>query len=382
MRIKRYVGDNVAEAMGKIKRELGPDAVILHTRKFKEGGFWGFFGKTRIEITAAIEDSIPSSKKEEPIKKAEPPMPAMEAKTQVEFAQIYKVLTELKSDLVKQEEQEKFPKPLNNWLKDLVGKGISQELAETLIQEVRQELPMNKWDESEAVRNVLKERIVHFCRNTQGIVLDKRPVIVALIGPTGVGKTTTIGKLAADYSLFQKKSVALLTADTYRVAAAEQLKIFGDIIGNPVEIVTNPENFSKAMVKHKDKELIFIDTSGRSPHHEIHMSELENFLSWVKPDLTMLVLSATTNLADQLIIFERFKKMSTHLVLTKLDESLHNGSILDVVVKTGLPVAYLTNGQSVPDNIEAATPEKMAGYILGENCNYEWTDKRFAAIGK
>jgi flagellar biosynthesis protein FlhF len=382
MRIKRYVGDNVAEAMGKIKRELGPDAVILHTRKFKEGGFWGFFGKTRIEITAAIEDSIPSSKKEDPIKKAEPPMPAMEAKTQVEFAQIYKVLTELKSDLVKQEEQEKFPKPFNNWLKDLVGKGISQELAETLIQEVRQELPMNKWDESEAVRNVLKERIVHFCRNTQGIVLDKRPVIVALIGPTGVGKTTTIGKLAADYSLFQKKSVALLTADTYRVAAAEQLKIFGDIIGNPVEIVTNPENFSKAMVKHKDKELIFIDTSGRSPHHEIHMSELENFLSWVKPDLTMLVLSATTNLADQLIIFERFKKMSTHLVLTKLDESLHNGSILDVVVKTGLPVAYLTNGQSVPDNIEAATPEKMAGYILGENCNYEWTDKRFAAIGK
>ena len=287
-------------------------------------------------------------------------MPAMEAKTQVEFAQIYKVLTELKSDLVKQEEQEKFPKPLNNWLKDLVGKGISQELAETLIQEVRQELPMNKWDESEAVRNVLKERIVHFCLNTQGFVLDKRPVIVALIGPTGVGKTTTIGKLAADYSLFQKKSVALLTADTYRVAAAEQLKIFGDIIGNPVEIVTNPENFSKAMVKHKDKELIFIDTSGRSPHHEIHMSELENFLSWVKPDLTMLVLSATTNLADQLIIFERFKKMSTHLVLTKLDESLHNGSILDVVVKTGLPVAYLTNGQSVPDNIEAATPEKMA----------------------
>lgn len=368
MRVKRFIGDDVADAISLVKRELGPEAVILQTRKIKEGGFWGFFGKTRLEITAAIEEETVSTRKKQAAQDNEL---RIKVKTQNELAEMYKILTELKSNLVHPQEQEKYSRPLQKWLDHLKEKGISDELAKTLVQEIKKELVAAEWEEPQAVKNWLKEKITHLCTNTQRIEFDKKPIIVALVGPTGVGKTTTIGKLAAGFSLFEKKNIALITADTYRVAAVEQLKIFGDIIKHPVEVVTSSESLSAAITKHKNKDLIFIDTAGRSPHHETHMSELDDFLNRIKPDFTMLVLSVTTNIADQMSIFERFKNLSTHLVLTKLDESWRKGAILDIVTKTKLPVAYLTNGQSVPDNIETATPEKLARYILGEEYDNE-----------
>jgi len=187
-----------------------------------------------------------------------------------------------------------------------------------------------------------------------------------LIGATGVGKTTTIGKLAAGFSIVDKRKVALITADTYRVAAVEQLKTFGEIIGVPVEVAMTPNGLLEALNLHADKELIFIDTAGRSPHHELHMSELRAFLDKAQPDFTMLVLSATTQFSDQLRIYQRFEGLTTHLIFTKLDEAGSVGSILNLLGQTTLPTAYLTNGQSVPDDIEAATPNRIARYVLGE----------------
>ncbi|MGI6683990.1 MAG: flagellar biosynthesis protein FlhF [Bacillota bacterium] len=368
MLVKRFIGENVVDVMSKIKKELGPEAAILQVRNFKEGGILGFFAKPRVEITAAIEGSTLKPKNKEPEEESEL---HIKTKTHNELAEMYKMLTELKSNLVQPEEKPKYPKPLQKWHHDLVTKGISEELAGSLIQEIKKELSANEWDEPRVVKEILKKKVTNLCSNIQEIKLNKRPVIIALIGPTGVGKTTTIGKLAAGFSIFEKRNIALITADTYRVAAVEQLKTFGDIIGDPVEVVTDSESLKAAITRHKDKELIFIDTAGRSPHHERHMSELEDFLDLAKPDVTMLVLSVTTNLADQLRIFERFKNVSTHLVLTKLDESLHRGSILDIIVKTNLPVAYLSNGQSIPDNIETASAEKLACYILGEEYHHE-----------
>ena len=146
----------------------------------------------------------------------------------------------------------------------------------------------------------------------------------------------------------------------------DQLKTFGEIIGVPVEVVMTPSSLKEAIARHQDKELIFIDTAGRSPHHELHMSELRAFLEKAQPDLTMLVMSAATQAADLAKIYERFANLTTHLVFTKMDETVCGGTILSLLDRTELPVAYITNGQNVPDDIEVATPERLTRYILGE----------------
>ena len=235
------------------------------------------------------------------------------------------------------------------------------------MRQIQQTLREEEWPNQERVRSCLEESIRQLCVHTSAIRpgLDS-PRIVALIGPTGVGKTTTIGKLAAGFSIVDKRKVALITADTYRVAAVEQLKTFGEIIGVSVEVVVTPSGLREALYQHTDKELIFIDTAGRSPHDEVHMSELQAFLDQAKPDLTILVMSATTQVSDQLSVFKRFRPFATHLIFTKLDETASAGSILNLIENTTLPIAYVTNGQNVPDDIEVATPQRLAAYILGK----------------
>ncbi|AHF07773.1 flagellar biosynthesis protein FlhF [Desulfitobacterium metallireducens] len=404
MRVKRFVGDNVAETMGKVKRDLGSDAVILQTRQFREGGLFGFFGKPKVEITAAIEEQ-PVSKKpissgstvqtrvtNEPVYRLQPQIQtrteaqvphldssgnslarenSQTSKT-VSLEQELYSMRKLLDRMNKQMEgfggeQVIWPVPLQKWADLLQDRGVQPKLVKRLMRYLQQNLREEDWTTDSRVRAKLKEEIQTICHNTATIQPGvKKPRVIALVGPTGIGKTTTIGKLAAGFSIVDKRSVALITADTYRVAAVEQLKTFGEIIGVPVDVVMSPSGLKDAITSHSDKELIFVDTAGRSPHHELHMSELKSFLDKAQPELTILVLSATMHSADQFKVFRRFEPLCTHLLFTKLDETVNGGSILNLIEQTNLPVAYLTNGQNVPDDIEAATPERLARYILGE----------------
>lgn len=405
MRVKRFTGENVADTMSKIKRELGPDAVILQTRQIKEGGFLGFFARTKVEITAAIEEKKVSHSKamgaenesiqivsSDTIKKAyeayrdkeneyarqKPEKEYLNSselkehdlpdKTQYDLKEMCDILKEIKGHITKGEEETNYiPEPLERWADFLKSRGVSIELADDLLAKICNELAEEQRNNQAIVFERLKKHVSKLCMNTETIRPRKsKTMTVALVGPTGVGKTTTIGKLAAGFSIIERRKVALVTADTYRVAAVEQLKTFGEIIGVPVEVVMTPEGLKEAIDSHSDKELIFIDTAGRSPHHDLHMSELEAFLNKAKPDITMLVMSVTTNIPDQIKVYDRFKKLSTHIILTKLDECFSLGSILDLLVNTSLPIAYLTNGQNVPDDIDAATPEKLTKCVLGE----------------
>lgn len=454
MRVKRFVGENVAETMGKVKRELGSDAVILQTRQFKEGGLLGFFGKMKVEITAAIEERptikpTPAAQREAYAtapsysgygdREATGPNPAYggfspgmnvemspgikpgmasgmisgagaairpqmsgaprvyaaegfpadspgmsgaagasggygteEGRLRQELQQMQTLLQQMNRQLTTLgQENVVWPGVLQSWAERLRERGIQQPLVKRLLRQVQQSLAEGEWAESQAVWTNIEDSVRRMCANTAVIQPGvQKPRVVALVGPTGVGKTTTIGKLAAGFSIVDKRKVALITADTYRVAAVEQLKTFGEIIGVPVEVVMTPSGLREALAIHRDKELIFIDTAGRSPQHDLHMSELRAFLDRAQADLTMLVMSATTNTTDQVQVFNRFAPLATHLIFTKLDETISPGNLLNVIDQTSLPVAYLTNGQNVPDDIEAATPERLTRYILGEGKAY------------
>lgn len=378
MRVRRFVGDNVAETMGKVKRELGSEAVILQTREFNEGGFFGLFGKMKVEITAAVEENPVAAQKvlltdyrAEAEKVKVPlvrPISDSPADLQVELKSMRMMLEKMNRHMEGlSEEKSVWPQALQRWAAHLQDRGVNESMVKRLLLNVQQTLSPAEWAEDRQVFARLEANVRQICGQI-GLIqpgLDK-PRIIALIGPTGVGKTTTIGKLAAGFSIVDKRKVALITADTYRVAAVEQLKTFGEIIGVPVEVVMTPLGLSEALERHADKELIFIDTAGRSPHHELHMSELRAFLNEARPDFTMLVMSATTQSSDQLRIYQRFEGLTTHFIFTKLDETGGAGSLLNLLGQTTVPTAYLTNGQNVPDDIEAATPYRLARYVLGE----------------
>jgi flagellar biosynthetic protein FlhF len=379
MRVRRFVGDNVAETMGKVKRELGSEAVILQTREFSEGGFLGLFGKMKVEITAAVEENpvfapkvLPPNYRADVEKVIAPPLakPVSDssADLQAELKSMRMMLEKMNKHMEGLgEEKSVWPQVLQKWADHLQDRGVNESMVKRLMGNVQQTLSPAEWVDDSLVFNRVEANIRQICGQI-GLIqpgLDK-PRIVALIGPTGVGKTTTIGKLAAGFSIVDKRKVALITADTYRVAAVEQLKTFGEIIGVPVEVVMTPSGLSEALERHADKELIFIDTAGRSPHHELHMSELRAFLNEARPDFTMLVMSATTQSSDQLRIYHRFEDLTTHFIFTKLDETGSAGSLLNLLGQTTVPTAYLANGQNVPDDIEAATPHRLAHYVLGE----------------
>ncbi|MBR4903481.1 MAG: flagellar biosynthesis protein FlhF [Selenomonadaceae bacterium] len=210
--------------------------------------------------------------------------------------------------------------------------------------------------------NYLNEHV----KFSDGVKLNRHGVrIVALLGTTGVGKTTTLAKIAAKFVLEQKTSVALITADTYRISAVEQLKTYSDILELPLEIVYNPPELSSAIERHRHKELILIDTAGRSQHNEYQMRELEEFLR-VNPRIEKhLVISATTKLTDARQIMNKFSQVNPdRIIFTKIDETGSVGMIVNLLNDNKYSLSYITTGQSVPDDIERATAEVLTNLLL------------------
>ncbi|MBR1553654.1 MAG: flagellar biosynthesis protein FlhF [Schwartzia sp.] len=251
-------------------------------------------------------------------------------------------------------------------LKDALS---TQALRDDVMQDMIRKIPpatMMLGKESQEAVRALSDYLHSVLKTGDGIGLkDGRPKIVALIGTTGVGKTTTIAKIAAKYVLERGVSVALITADTYRISAVDQLRTYSDIIGLPLEIVYSPAELKPALRKHRDKKLILIDTAGRSQNNEYQMDELKEFLA-VEPSIEKhLVLSATTKERDAEMILERFAACRPdRILMTKTDETDNVGFIVNLLFDRRLAMSYLTTGQSVPDDIEPAKPEALARLML------------------
>lgn len=259
------------------------------------------------------------------------------------------------------------------WYQTLVQTGMTRRTAAALIrmaaERVDNRLVQDPRIFAERLRMVARKliRITGGIRPTPG----KRH-IVALCGTTGVGKTTTAAKLAAQFALQERLRVALLTLDTYRIAAAEQLRVYADIIGVPLKVATSPDEAAAILDGFVDRDLILVDTAGSSQFNLEQLRDLQALLAAVRPDETILVMAANTPVEDLRVVAARFSALSpTSVTFTKLDETRRYGGMLDFLLESGLPLAYCCTGQNVPDDIETAAPGLVAGLITEGRVNRE-----------
>ena len=282
-----------------------------------------------------------------------------------EILDLQNQLEEMKSMLVEMSRNKDEAGGIPNLQRAMEAQGISQHVLEDMISKLNGTeilAPQNSIKALKALEKYVRKSI----RIANGITLySDKPKIVALIGPTGVGKTTTLAKIAAKFVLEEGAKVALITADTYRISAVEQLKTYSDILGLPLEIVYNPQALQEAIEKHRDKQLILLDTAGRSQYNAYQMKELSELLN-IDADIEKhLVMSATTKTSDGLELLDNFSLCKPdRVIFTKVDETKTHGIILNILHRRKAALSYLTNGQSVPDDIEPASIEKLAELLL------------------
>lgn len=282
-----------------------------------------------------------------------------------EILDLQNQLEEMKSMLVEMSRNKDEAGGIPNLQRAMEAQGISQHVLEDMISKLNGTeilAPQNSIKALKALEKYVRKAI----RIANGITLySDKPKIVALIGPTGVGKTTTLAKIAAKFVLEEGAKVALITADTYRISAVEQLKTYSDILGLPLEIVYNPQALQEAIEKHQDKQLILLDTAGRSQYNAYQMKELSELLN-IDADIEKhLVMSATTKTSDGLELLDNFSLCKPdRVIFTKVDETKTHGIILNILHRRKAALSYLTNGQSVPDDIEPASIEELAELLL------------------
>lgn len=358
MIIKKYVADTMNEALSMIKMELGPEAIIVSKRSIKQRGFLGRFLPKRLEVTAAIDDTP----KREPIQvqKSHTPMEmAAKKEMETELNEVKEMLQKLIEDKDKDKEVKKDKRI--GIKKFLLERDVSEEVVDSLAKNAR------KKEKYKDVPRLTDSAIVEEIGDVLNVECTREGRVHAFIGPTGVGKTTTIAKIAAIEALNTKKRVGLITIDTYRIGAVEQLKIYADILGLPFEVINSTDDIERAFDHLKDCESIFLDTTGRSIKNIMQLSELKLYLDRIKPDTIYLVVSMTTKYHDLLQILGGFETMDyNRLILTKFDETSTYGSVLNAAYNSKAPISYVTTGQNVPDDIREATREKLLELIVGE----------------
>jgi len=258
------------------------------------------------------------------------------------------------------------PEPLQKLERRLLNQEVDSGLVETLIAQVQQEAAeLEEPITDEAVESSIRRQLSELLRTGAHKRISTDTRVVHFVGPTGVGKTTTIAKLAAEQVLKFQRKVGFITSDTYRIAAIEQLKTYATILNVPIEVVFSPQDLAKAFHQLEGCDVIFMDTAGRNFRNEMYVSELNALLKTQGQSETILVLSLTTKYKDMRAITNNFNKFKLDKVLfTKMDETDSYGSILNLIHDFSLQLSYVTNGQSVPDDISEMDEKQIIDLLL------------------
>lgn len=368
MVIKKYIVRDMNEAMMRIKYDLGKEAVIVSSKPIKQKGITGYFKKKMLEVTAAIDSNSKNSNKK--VDKGNTKFETKSSTTKdienenliEEMKEIKKLLNNLSSNNdSKQSEAENTKVKLDEIFRDY---DFNDEVKKRFLRYLKVNyIELNDVDKLK-LYSFLQEEV----KNVINIEPENDNKIQIYIGPTGVGKTTTIAKLAANETIKNGKKVALITLDTYRIGAVEQLKTYANILGVPLEVVLNKEELSKAIEKFDDYDKILIDSMGRSHKNHEQLKELKDYFKDIEDKYTYLVMSITTKFSDLISIKKSYDKIGYNsMILTKLDETDKCGNILNLSYHTDIPLSYICTGQNVPDDIEIAERSKLFQYIWGRD---------------
>ncbi len=395
MEIKTYRAKTMRDALELVRRELGPSAAVLHTRELNSGPLSRLVFGRQYEVAASAAVHVPSRLPEavrgsqvatigagddpaRAIRVAEVPPAHMEADYRSRYRddfrqQVAGQLDELHAMVEKLCQRaasapaHDLPEALFDVFTDMIEAEIDEAIVRQWLDRIRADANPRELADAPLVKTRVAELLEDEIKVAGPIIVDAdRCRVVALVGPTGVGKTTTIAKLAANYRLREKRRVGLITVDTYRVAAVEQLRTYADIIDLPMEVVATPREMREAVARMSHLDLLLMDTAGRSPRDEVKIQELKSMLAEAEPDDVHLVLSSTAGAKSLIATAERFADVgATALLLTKLDEASSVGHLISLVRACRLPISYLTDGQNVPDDIQVAQCRQLANMLLG-----------------
>jgi len=360
MQIKKIQAPSVSEALLRIREEFGPDAVILHTRQLESSSGKGT--RPGVEVTAGVDKHTQKNSGFQPAPVTEPRDSSPED-IRDEMNRMRQMIERLTREMQFPDIQH-LPVAFREWYMRLSEQDVDLAISRDLIQSAQKKLG-NEATVPE-VGLIVEELVEELFPVTSTNRSRKKQQIIAIVGPTGVGKTTTIAKLAAEKTIEEGRSVALITADTYRVAATDQLQVFADLIQVPLEIVYTPAHMKKAIQSFSEYDYIFIDTTGRSQNDEEHIQQVKTLLQPAHPGEIHLVLSATTAARTLTAIAANFSVIPvTDLIVSKIDEAESLGGLLGVFKGYDWPVSYFTNGQSVPEDIFLGSAPAFCNRLFG-----------------
>ena len=358
MKIKKYLGATAHEAMLELKRELGPDAVVLNTKHVRAKGIFKYFKKPLVEVTAGYEEK--NNYRSNHINKYDDKLNNIND----ELTELKKLIYEMPNEIQK---EEKIPKTLEIYRKRMIHNGIDEKIVNIILEEICDGIDLKDKDIN-TVEKIVKYNLMEYLGNPKPITMDKNRKIIFFVGPTGVGKTTTLAKIAASLVMENKYKIGLITSDTYRIGAVDQLKIYSDILELPLEISYNKEDMHRAFHKFENKDIILVDTAGRNHNDLQQIKELEDVLKSTETKEIYLLLSATI---DKKILQGLIKKYSIlgdfKLIITKIDEAEDYGSIFNIRHISNKELSYYTTGQGVPDDIQIIDKEDIVKKLIKEN---------------